>query len=219
MNDAELVDGLLRGDIEAQVGLLAYYQENLTTSLVRRFLILSEGEIEEIVADSLYQMIRDPGLIDLSRGKISSLLYTIASRKAIDSVRRQKVRRREVKLVGLDDLNSQLTADEATVERWQDDRFHNQEGQEEGATYPFEVVVAARQVIEDLKLTGDDLDHIHRRLVEKLPPKEIAALMGISLGNENVRWYRLMKRTKTISMKQPVLVEYFSQQGLEVPKV
>lgn len=217
MNDEELVAGLVSGDLEAQVFLLDVYQARLVDHLLNRFPSL-EGDIEEMVADAIYRIIIDPSLIDLSKGKIWSFLKTIAWRKAIDLFRKRQAVLKERQVMSLDTLNEELTADGATVTQWQDDRFHNQESREANPKYSAEVVKAVQQVIVDLNLSEEHLEHIRLRLVEKLQPKEIAALKGISPDSEGVRWHRLMRKINNEWGKHPVLVEYAGQHGIEVPQ-
>jgi len=216
MNDEELVAGLQKGDREAQITLLDRYQEKLVEYLQNHFSTLDSGDIEEIVADSIYRVIIEPSIIDLSKGKIGSFLLTVARRKAVDLFRNKQTTLKEIKVFSLDD---ELTVDEVSSKHWQDDRFHHEETQKSPNIYPPEVIFAIQQVIEALRLTEAELDHIRLRLVEKLQPKEIAEFNGISANYEGVRWHRLMKKIENEWIKQPVLVKYATQQGIEVPQV
>ena len=221
MNDEELVAGLIRGELEAQISLLDEYQDKLVDHLLYRFPTIDEGNIEEIAADTIYQVIKNPSHIDLSKsrnGKIWNFLVTIARHKALDKYRKQRATIRDKEIVRLDTLNRAKTADEVSVTQWQDERFHNEEDQELDSVYPPELVIAAQKMIETLNLTEEELDHIRLRLVEKLQPKEIAAFMGISTINEGVRWHRLIKKIEKEWVKHPTLVDYARQQGLEVPR-
>ena len=219
MNDEELVAGLISGDIEAQISLLDGYQERLIYHLLKRFPKIDEGDIEQIVANSIYRVIIEPTLFDLSKGTIWKLLSTITWRKATDLLDKQQRASKETEIVSLSDYQRELIVDEASMDCWHDDRLHNQESQKPASKYPPEVVVAAQKVIEALKLTEEQSDHIRLRLVEKLPPKEIAVFIGSSSGYENVKWHRLMKRIESEWVKYPELVEYARQKGMEVPQV
>ncbi len=220
MNDEELVAGLKRGDLEAQISLLNEYLDKLIDRLLYRFPTIDEGDIEEIAADTIYYVITKPSYIDLSKsknGKIWNILITIAWRKALDLFKKQRAALINNEIVRLDSLNTETTVDGVSVTHWQDDRFHNEEAQESKTLYPPELVIAAHQMIEALNLTEEELDHIRLRLVEKLQPKEIATLMGITADNEGVRWHRLMKKIEKEWVKHPTLLEYSRRQGLEIP--
>ena len=88
--DHDLIAAMAAGDAEALRTLNVRYSRGLA-GLVRRFL-RDEADVEEVVADVLWQAWRDAKSFDPSRGSVSVWLVTLARSRAIDRSRALRVR-------------------------------------------------------------------------------------------------------------------------------
>lgn len=210
MDDAELVDGLIRGEARYQLALLDRYQERLVEYLFR-FHPLVENEAEEIAADVLEQLVLKPEIIDLSRGRgeLDGLVFKMAKNRAIDLIRKTKSSLGGKRVISLD-ANSDM------LERVSKNVSGSDGGSE--TALPTEVEIQAKQLLADLDLDEDQLEHLRLRTEEKLKPKEIARFLGITNGNERVRWHRLQKKIDREWRKYPHIVEYGKEIGALDPK-
>jgi len=90
MTDEEFCDGLVRSDFDVQSAFLERYQTVLPDVLRKTCDWLTSQEIEDVVADVLYDLIQNPHKIDLARGSLDGLIYTATYRRAIDLYRKAK---------------------------------------------------------------------------------------------------------------------------------
>jgi len=89
--DHDLVAAMAAGDAEALRTLNARYGRALA-GLVRRFLN-DQSDIEEVVADVLWQAWRDAKTFEPSRGSVSVWLVTLTRSRAIDRLRALRARK------------------------------------------------------------------------------------------------------------------------------
>ena len=89
--DRDLVAAIAAGQSEALRILNARYGRALAT-LLRRFLN-DKSDVEEVVADVLWQAWRDARTFDAARGSVSVWLVTLARSRAIDRLRANRARR------------------------------------------------------------------------------------------------------------------------------
>ena len=155
MDDAELVDGLKRGDALCQLALLERHQNRLA-ELLLRFRRLDEGDAEHIATEVLYQLILEPSIIDLSKGSLDGLVRRMARNKAIDLDRKKRKAfggRRVVSLEAHSDVSGAIKDDDQITERRP---WHGSEG----PRYPVppEVISDAQQLVADLRLGEDQWD-------------------------------------------------------------
>ena len=209
MDEAELVDGLRRGEALCQLEFLGRYQEHkrLLSRLAEyllRFSTLDSGDAEDIVAEVLYQLSSDPSRIDLSKGSLDGLVFRMAKNRAIDLHRKRKKALGGKKVVSLDTLGvaSKNIEDENRI----NDRRPNHGGEGPKYDFPAEVISEVQQLVADLGLSDDQWEHLRLRTVDKLQPKEIAEYLGINKNNERVRWHRLHKRIQREQAKYPHLL-------------
>lgn len=88
--DHDLVAAMAAGDAEALRTLNVRYGRALAR-LVRRFLN-DQSDIEEVVADVLWQVWRDAKTFEPSRGSVSAWLVTLTRSRAIDRLRALRTR-------------------------------------------------------------------------------------------------------------------------------
>jgi RNA polymerase sigma factor (sigma-70 family) len=214
MDEAELVDGLQKGDARCQLALLSRYQDRedrggLPARLAEyllRFSTLDSGDVEDIVVEVLYQLAFEPSRIDLSKGLLNGLVFKMAKNRAIDLHRKRKRALSGKNIVALDapGVGSENLEDETRIV----DRrpHHGSEGSRQDL--PVEVIAEARQLVADLDLPEDQWEHLRLRVVDKLQPKEIAGYLGITDNNERVRWHRLRNRIQRERAKYPHLAKH-----------
>lgn len=89
-SDREIVAAMAAGDSTALRTLNARYGGMLSTLAWR--ILRDEADAEEVVADTLWQVWREAGNFDPSRGSVSVWLITIARSRAIDRTRARKAR-------------------------------------------------------------------------------------------------------------------------------
>ncbi len=89
--DRDLVAAMAAGQSEALRILNARYGRAFA-ALLRRFLN-DKSDIEEVVADVLWQAWRDAGTFDAARGSVSVWLITLARSRAIDRLRANRARK------------------------------------------------------------------------------------------------------------------------------
>ena len=217
MDDAELVDGLQRGEAFYKLALLERYQDRLS-EFVLRFRRLDEVDAENVATEVLYQLAFEPSIIDLSKGQgsLDGLVRRMAKNKAIDLDRKKQKSFSNRRVVSLDahsdtpetiDDNDQITERRA---------WHGSEG----PRYPVppEVVSDAQQLAADLDLREEQWEHLRLRIEDKLQPKEMAEFLGITANNERVRWHRLRKKIECKWVKYPHLVKYAEEIGAGFPE-
>jgi RNA polymerase sigma-70 factor (ECF subfamily) len=89
--DRDLLAAIAEGDVEALRTLNGRYSRALA-GLVRRFLS-DESDVEEVVADVLWQAWSQAKTFDASRGSVSVWLVTLARSRAIDRLRALRARK------------------------------------------------------------------------------------------------------------------------------
>ncbi len=89
-SDPQLVAAMAAGDARALQALSLRYTRILT-ALVLRF-SNDEADVEEIVADVLWQAWSDARSYDAARGSVGAWLVTLARSRAIDRLRAKKAR-------------------------------------------------------------------------------------------------------------------------------
>jgi RNA polymerase sigma factor (sigma-70 family) len=211
MDDAQLLDALARDEPQAQFEFLERYKDWVSEHLLRlKMTGLAEGDIEEIASDILYGIIQAPEKINLSKGSIDAFVYRCVRNGAIDLYRKRKRARGGKHLVRFDAYDEEsVSVSEDRAFQVEDDYSVGEEAGEGESRYPAEVIAAAQQLMQELKLTETELEHIRMRLLDHLPPKEIAELLNITEGAENTRWSRLFKgKVAAKWTEHPVLVEF-----------
>lgn len=212
MDDGELVDGLQRGEVLYQLALLERYLDRLAESLLR-FHRLDEGDAEYVATEVLYQLVLEPSIIDLSKGKgsLDGLVFKMANNKAIDLDRKRRKSfggRRIVNLDAHSDTSEAIKDDDQITERRP---WHGGEGPRHPV--PPEVIADVQQLVADLDLSEVHWEHLRLRIVDKLRPKEIAEFLEITANHERVRWYRLRKKIHSKAVKYPHLAEHGKEFG------
>lgn len=206
--DDVILNGLLSHDINAQISLLARYGELIPFKLASDCRWLSPQDTEEIVSDVLREIIESPQTIDLDRGNGSMFgyIYRVSQRRALDLGRK-------LKSEGADSITLDLEPEE--LQRLPNPIAEEADG---SSQTPEEVLVAARLAIGELKLSAAEHEHVRLRVEGKLEPGEIADYLGITPGNERTRWSRLRTRFIQQAQKQPALVAYGIELGVELSK-
>lgn len=216
MEDAEIVDGLRRGDTRSQLALLDRYQARLVEFLLRRFQKMDEKGAEDIAAYTLERLVLDPSIIDLAKGggSLTGLVKQMAKNRAIDLYRKRERALGDARVVSLD-----LYSDDAWPLEDDDQIVDKRPGIGGGRreSFPPEVVLEAQQLIEDLNLSKAQLEHLRLRWEEKLQPAEIAEYFGITPNNERVRWHRLRKAIERKRVQYPHLAECEKEMGFTSP--
>lgn len=213
MDDAELVDGLLRGEARYQLALLDRYQDRLSEYLFR-FHPLVAIDAEDIAVEVLEQLVFNPSIINLSKGhgSLNGLVFKMAKNRAIDQVRKTKRSLRGSRVVSLDEHS-------ATLDRVADDDARVVDGRlgsardETASTLPPKLLAETKQMLAGLELSEGDSEHLRLRIEEKLKPKEIAKFLGITKNNERVRWFRLKAKFEKEWRNYPQIVKYGKEIG------
>ena len=213
MDDAELVDGLLRGEGRCQLALLGRYLDQLARHLLG-FRTLDSGDAEDIAVEVLNQLIMDPSVINLSKGKgsLRKLVFRMARNKAIDLHRKRLSSLAGRKIVSLAALDTPEDTRQIIDRR----PWHGSEGPRH--EIPPDVSSEVQQLVDDLNLSEEQWEHLRLRIVDKLQAKEIAAFLKIDPNNERVRWHRLQKKITSKSQQYPRLVEYGKEIGALGPE-
>ncbi len=187
--DQELIDQTLNGDTRS-FGVLVERYQNFVFTIVYRMVKVRE-EAEEVSQDSFIKAFES---LSSYRGesKFSSWLYSIAYRKALDSLRKNKKHRA---LEIIDDIT------EGEIDTI-DNALHFLEEKER------------KKTIQDciLKLSEDEAAIITLYYFEDQSVREIAGITKLSEDNIKVKLYRSRKKLFS-SLKHFVLPEITNSNG------
>ncbi len=166
MNDETVIKRISSGDEKALAAVMDKYSR-LLWKCASSVLGSSEADIEECVADVFISIWRNPGQYDPGRGKLSTLLCTMAKSRALDRLRSIKARREEP---------AELLPEIA-------------EGSAEDTT--------DQGIDECLsKLSEEDCEIVKRRYYHEQKPAEIAMDMGIDKKKVENRLFRSKQKLK-----------------------
>jgi len=187
--DQYLIDKTLKGDTRAFGELVEQYQAFVFTIVIR--IVKVREEAEEIAQDTFIKAFQS---IATYRGesKFSSWLYSIAYRKALDAIRKNK-KKSSLELI------EEITEGECSVI-------------ENALTYIEDK--ERKEVIQKciLQLSEQGAAIITLFYFEDQSIKEIAAITKLSEDNVKIRLYRGRKKLFTL-LKQYVLPEMTSNNG------
>jgi RNA polymerase sigma-70 factor (ECF subfamily) len=176
-DDAELVQRMADGDVEALEELYSRYSRAVYSFAVR---IVGDGLVaEEILQEAFLRAWQQAGRFELARGSFASWLLSITHNRAIDELRKRQRRPRRSDAVDITDVLRGEVDESADVEE------------------------AAE--LDDLRLriraAMDQLPESQQRVIELayfegLTQREIAALLNEPLGTVKTRMRLAMQKLK-----------------------
>ncbi|WP_100804304.1 RNA polymerase sigma factor [Ulvibacter sp. MAR_2010_11] len=187
--DQYFIDKTIQGDTQAYGTLVERYQDFVFTIALR--IVKHREEAEEIAQDTFIKAFESLASFR-GESKFSSWLYSIAYRKALDCIRKNKKHRASE---FLDEIGE-----------------HNFETIENALSYLEEK--ERKEVIQNciLQLAEDDAAIITFYYFEDQSVKEIAEITGLSEDNIKIKLYRSRKKLFTL-LKQFVLPEITNSNG------
>ena len=132
-----------------------------------------EADVEDVLAESLQELFRNRGQLDLQKGSLKALFCSIVRHKAIDRIRQK---REEVSLTELLDLPDDFCLEEGILEK----------------ELKEEVLAAVRSLKEP------EREIILRKYYLGQSSKEIAARLKLRPGNVDVRAHRAVQQLRKL---------------------
>ncbi|MBR3524319.1 MAG: sigma-70 family RNA polymerase sigma factor [Lachnospiraceae bacterium] len=166
MTDETVIKRISSGDEKALAAIMDKYSR-LLWKCASSVLGSSEADIEECVADVFISIWRDPGQYDPGRGKLSTLLCTMARSRALDRLRSIRARREE---------SSELLPETAD------------EGPEDTVDHGIDECLS--------KLSEEDREIVKRRYYHEQKPTEIAKDVGMDKKKVENRLFRSKQKLK-----------------------
>ena len=177
MNDTDLLN-LLKKDSEKGLAALMQSYTGLVCSVIKSgSSLFSAEDIEELASDVFFDFYRNIRKYKPELGSIKTFLCTSAKHKALDLARK---RTRENGNVSMDDEENFLQfADELAVE---EEFFEKEE---------------RKALFSEIAALGEpDCEIITRKFFLREPTKSIAARLGLSAENVDVRTHRALARLR-----------------------